>query len=73
MQGKGGKMIERPVIIVDTDGFAKFCDNRCNNTKCKKHLSQMRGYYGGAKISKLRETSDCEGYISKRKKKGQQA
>lgn len=60
MQGKGGKMIERPVIIVDTDGFAKFCDNRCNNTKCKKHLSQMRGYYGGAKISKLRDTSDCK-------------
>ncbi len=72
MQGKGGKMIERPVIIVDTDGFTKFCDNRCNNTKCKKHLSKMRGYYGGAKISKLRDTSDCEGYISKRKKKGQQ-
>lgn len=27
----------------------------------------MCGYYGGAKISKLRNTPDCEGYISKQK------
>lgn len=59
--------MKKPIIFVNTDGFAKFCDNRCNNTKCKKHLSQMCGYYGGAKISKLRNTPDCEGYISKQK------
>lgn len=57
--------MSRPLIFVNTNGFAKFCDNRCNNTKCKKHLSQMCGYYGEAKIIKLRDTPDCEGYISK--------
>lgn len=59
----------RPIIFMSTDNYAKFCDNRCNNTNCKKHLSQMRGYHGSAKISKLRGTEDCEGYISRRKSK----
>ena len=38
----------------------------------KTTLTEKFLLYGGAKISKLRDTSDCEGYISKRKKKGQQ-
>lgn len=49
----------RPLIFVNTDNFPKFCDNRC---------SKLAGYYGGAKIIKLRGTPDCEGYISKWKK-----
>lgn len=64
--------MNRPLIIVDTANYPKFCDNRCNNTSCKKHISQMHGYFGGAVITKLRDTEDCEGYISKRKQKGQQ-
>lgn len=55
--------MNRPLIIINTDNFPTYCDNRCNNTKCKKHLSQIRG--GGAKIRKLRDTEDCEGYIFK--------
>lgn len=55
----------RPLIFVNMDNAPKFCDNRCNNTNCKKHISKLAGYYGGAVISKLRDTPDCEGYISK--------
>lgn len=58
-------MEKRPLIFVDMSKAPKFCDNRCNNTSCKKHISQMRGYFGAARISKLRDTPDCEGYISK--------
>ena len=58
----------RPLIFVNTDNFPKFCDNRCLNTNCSKHLSRLAGHSGGAKISKLRGTPDCEGYISKWKK-----
>ena len=52
----------RPLIFVNTDNFPKFCDNRCLN------ICKLAGYYGGARISKLRDTSECEGYISKWKK-----
>lgn len=55
----------RPLILANMDNAPKFCDNRCNNTNCKKHISKLAGYYGGAVISKLRDTPDCEGYISK--------
>lgn len=58
----------RPLIFVNTDNFPKFCDNRCLNTNCSKHLSRLAGHSSGAKISKLRGTPDCEGYISKWKK-----
>lgn len=58
----------RPLIFVNTDNFPKFCDNRCLNTDCSKHICKLAGYYGGARISKLRDTPDCEGYISKWKK-----
>ena len=59
-------MKRRPIIIVNTDNYPTFCDNRCNNTDCKKHMANMRFHTGGCKISKLRDTEDCEGYISKR-------
>lgn len=58
----------RPLIIINGNDFPKFCDNRCINTKCSKHLSKLAGHSGGARISKLRDTPDCEGYISKWKK-----
>lgn len=59
-------MVKRPILIINTDNYPTFCDNRCNNTKCKKHIAQMRSHTGGCKISKLRDTEECEGYISKR-------
>lgn len=57
--------MSRPLIFVNMNNAPKFCDNRCNNTSCKKHLSKLTGYSGSAAISKLRNTPDCEGYISK--------
>lgn len=57
--------MSRPIIFVDTSKAPKFCDNRCNNKECSRHISKLAGYYGAAKISKLRNTPDCEGYISK--------
>lgn len=60
-------MESRPIILLNTENYPTFCDNRCKNENCKKHISKMRGYYGGAKITKLRNTPDCKGHISKRK------
>ena len=57
--------MDMPIIFTNIDNTPKFCDNRCNNKSCKKHISKLAGYYGGAVISKLRNTPDCEGYISK--------
>lgn len=53
----------RPLIFVNTDNFPRFCDNRCLNTNCSKHLSRLAGHSGGAKISKLRGTPDCKAAI----------
>lgn len=58
-------MDRKPLIIVNTDNAGKFCDNRCNNNGCSKHLSKIAGYHGIAKISKLKNTPECEGYVSK--------
>lgn len=58
-------MERKPLIFIGTEKAGKFCDNRCNNKECSKHLSKMAGRSGFAVISKLRDTPDCEGYISK--------
>ena len=58
-------MDRKPLIFIDTGNAVKFCDNRCNNKECSKHLSKVAGYRGTAIISKLRNTPECEGYISK--------
>lgn len=58
-------MERKPLIFVDTNNAGRFCDNRCNNRDCSKHLSRLADYGGCAKINKLRDTPDCEGYISK--------
>ncbi len=57
-------MERRPIIIVNTDNYPTFCDNRCSNTDCGKHITKAYSHTGGCKISKLRDTEDCEGYIS---------
>jgi len=61
-------MEKRPLIFISTENYPQFCDNRCNNKDCSKHISKMLGYYGGCKITKLRGAPDCEGFISTRKK-----
>lgn len=61
-------MERRPIIIVNTDNYPAFCDNRCNNTSCSRHITKAYQYTGGCKISKLRDTEECEGYISKRQR-----
>lgn len=44
------------LIIINTDNYPTFCDNRCDNTNCSRHISKMRFHKGGCKISKLRDT-----------------
>lgn len=58
-------MDRKPLIFVNTDNAGKFCNNRCNNKECSKHLSKAVRHRGCAIISKLRNTQECEGYISK--------
>ena len=53
-------MGNRPIIFVNTDNYPMFCDNRCANTECSRHISKLYQHSG--------DTEDCEGYISKRKK-----
>lgn len=55
----------RHIIMVETNNAKTFCDNRCNNRKCSKHKSNIPEYRGVCKIIKLRNTVECEGYISK--------
>lgn len=31
-------MMDKPLIMVNTENYPKFCDNRCNNISCKKHF-----------------------------------
>lgn len=61
-------MERKPLIFMSTENAGRFCDNRCDNKECTKHLSKLAGYRGCAVISKMRNTPDCEGYVSKWKK-----
>ena len=38
------------------------------NGDCSRHISKGMAYTGPCKFSLLKDTEDCEGYISKRKK-----
>lgn len=58
------------IIFAGTENYSTFCDNRCDNTNCRKHLSKMRFHTGGCKISKLRDTEDCEGCIPRKRGTG---
>ena len=57
------------LIIINTDNYPTFCDNRCDNTNCSRHISKMRFHRGGCKISKLRDTEECEGCIPRKRVK----
>lgn len=62
--------MNKPLIFINTDNAPTFCDNRCQNTKCSKHQTRAYQHMGVCKIARLRDTEDCEGYISTRAKKG---
>lgn len=62
-------MERRPIIFINTDNYTKFCDNRCDNTNCSKHIEKMRYQTGGCKISKLRDSEECEGCIPRKRGK----
>lgn len=65
-------MERRPLIIINTDSYPTFCDNKCDNSECSKHISKAAHHRGGCKFSKLRGTDRCEGCIPKRRKKNEQ-
>lgn len=64
-------MKRNPIIMINTNNYPTFCDNRCENRECSKHISKVALHRGGCKISKLRGTERCEGCIPKRRKAGQ--
>ena len=59
------------LIIINTDNYPTFCDNRCDNTNCSRHISKMRFHKGGCKIGKIRDTEDCEGCIPRKRGKAE--
>lgn len=59
-------MERRPIIMVDTSNMPMFCRNHCCNGDCSKHISKGMAYTGACKFSLLKDTGDCEGYISRR-------
>lgn len=60
------------LIFINTDNYPMFCNNRCENTQCSKHIAKAYQYKGGCKISKLRETEECPGCIPVKRKKGKE-
>lgn len=59
----------RPVIMLNSADAPKFCKSRCANINCTKHISKAANYKGLCRIGFLKGTCDCEGYISRRKRK----
>lgn len=57
--------MNRPLIFIDTNNAPVFCNNRCNNKECSKHQTKAYQHTGVCKLKHLRDTEDCEGYISK--------
>lgn len=68
-KGEKRNMMQKPIIIINTDNYTKFCENRCGNTECRMHISHLADYRGGVRILKLRDTEDCRGYMPKPRKK----
>ena len=57
------------LAMINTDNFPVFCGNRCRNTKCSRHKSNLYNCSGACRIQKLRDTPDCEGCVPLRRKK----
>lgn len=59
-------MERKPFIMVDTSHMPEFCQSRCCNAECSKHISKGMAYTGACRFSLMRGTDKCEGYISRR-------
>ncbi len=55
------------IILVDTSNYPTYCDNRCDNKECSRHITKAYQHKGGCKISKLRDTELCEGCIPRKR------
>jgi len=62
--------MNRPLIIINTDNAPTFCRSQCNNTVCTKHQSKGYQQQGMCIFSLLKGTPECEGFVTKREKKG---
>lgn len=57
------------IIFINTDNYPTFCDSRCDNTGCNRHITKAYQHQGGCKISKLRDTDLCEGCIPRKRRR----
>ena len=57
------------LIFINTNNFPIYCNNKCDNMECSKHITKMYQYKGGVKLSKLRDTEQCEGCIPRKRGK----
>lgn len=56
------------LIFLNTNNFPTYCDNKCDNKECSKHIEKMyKDGVMGAKIKKLRDTEQCEGCIPRKR------
>lgn len=62
-------MRNRPIIIIDTTNAPTYCRSHCYNEDCSRHISKGMAYTGYCKFEMLKNTEDCEGYISRRQQK----
>lgn len=62
-------MRNRPIIMIDTTNAPTYCRSHCCNADCSKHISKGMAYTGPCKFELLKNTEDCEGYISRRQQK----
>jgi hypothetical protein len=61
-------MEKRPVIMLNTSNAATFCRSRCANSECSRHISKLRDFKGMCTLTLLKGQSECEGFLSTRKK-----
>ena len=55
--------------MVDTSNMPTFCRSHCQNTDCSKHISKGMNYIGTCNFSPMKNTEECEGYLSRRQMK----
>ena len=64
-------MERRSLIFINTDNAPMFCRSQCKNSDCTKHITKAFEYKGSCKMSLLKGTDACEGFISARIKKAE--
>ena len=62
-------MKKRPLIFINMEDAHRYCRSRCANEECSKHITKTYKYQGVCRLSLLKNTPDCEGFISTRAKK----